>query len=76
MLKSPTADALDTTCNNPLNPNGAKEPNRKGEGVQRKRSVCKIASRDKEPNRPNREQDQPSEEAGLHSTGKINFAFQ
>ena len=75
MLKSPTADELAAIRSKPLDPNGAKEPNRKGEGVQRKKSVRKIASGAEEPNRPDHEQDQPGEEAGLHNTGKINVAF-
>ena len=75
VLKSPTADELEATRSKPLDPNGAKEPNRTGEGVPRKRRVRKIASGAKEPNRPDHEQDQPGEEAGLHNTGKINVAF-
>ena len=75
MLKSPTADELATTSSKPLDPNAAKEPNRKGEGVQRKRSVRRITSGAKEPNRPDHEQDQPGDEAGLHNTGKINVVF-
>ena len=75
VLKSPTADELATIRSKPLHPNGAKEPNRKGEGVQKKRSVRKIASGAKERNRPDHEQDQPSEEAGLHNTGQIFVAF-
>ena len=89
MLKSPTADALETICNRPLDPNGAKEPSRKGEGVQKssrlldpngarepnrkgegvreKRNVLKAAGSAEEPNRLDREQDQPREKAGLHN---------